>query len=54
MGEENMIVTPLAPSDITHTVATVKIHEAHGSHEEREALNICYCTKMHVRWYVSI
>lgn len=25
MGEENMIVTPLAPRDITHTTVTVKI-----------------------------
>ncbi len=25
MGEENMIVTPLAPGDIKHTTVTVKI-----------------------------
>lgn len=25
MGEENMIVTPLAPGDIKHTAVTVKI-----------------------------
>lgn len=28
MGEENMIVTPLAPGDITHTAVTVRIERS--------------------------